>query len=188
VFTEAFAPAVLAAVLPLVLALHAVPDPVVGLGWAALTILFCSAIPYAIIRLGVRRGQLTDHHIVIREQRRRPLALSLASVVCGLILLAALGAPRFVVGMVAVMLAMLVTVAAVNLRWKLSAHTAVATGSATVMALAFGPALLVAFAVAAGVGWSRVELRHHTPGQVLVGAVAGALVTGAGYLLVASVS
>jgi hypothetical protein len=173
--TEVFAPAVLAAVTPLVVAVATAGTPLAGLAWGALVVLFCAAVPYSVIWVGVRRGTLTDHHVGRREQRRRPLGYALLSVLAGLGLLVALGAPRPVVAMVAAMLAVLLAVGVVNLGWKLSAHAAVAAGSVAVLALVLGPALLAGAAVVALVGWSRVELRDHTVAQVLAGAAAGAV-------------
>ncbi len=175
--TEVFAPAVLAAVMPLVVAVHSTaPAVAVGLGWAALAVLFCSAVPYGIIWLGVRRGQLTDHHIGVRSQRRRPLAYGLLSVLSGLALLVLLEAPRPLVAMVVVMLAVLAAVTAVNQVWKLSAHAAVSAGSVAVLIVLFGLLAVPLLALVALVGWSRVRLGDHTLGQVFAGATVGALV------------
>jgi hypothetical protein len=71
--TEVFAPAVWAAAMPLVIALHAAESVRAGLAFGWLAVGFCSAVPYAMVWLGVRRGRLTDHHIGQREQRRTPL-------------------------------------------------------------------------------------------------------------------
>ncbi|GGM26098.1 MULTISPECIES: phosphatase PAP2 family protein [Micromonospora] len=175
--TEVFAPAVLAAIVPLVIAVHSAPTFAGGVGWGLLAMLFCSLVPYGVIWLGVRRGHLTDHHIGRREQRRRPLAYGLTSVLVGLAVLVLLGAPRPLVAMVVVMLAVLLVVTAINLVWKLSAHAAVSAASATVLVVVFGWVLLPALApVVALVGWSRVRLRDHTTGQVVAGTVAGVLV------------
>jgi membrane-associated phospholipid phosphatase len=175
ILTEVFAPAVLAAAMPLIIALHVSRSVAVGLGWGLLAALFSSVIPYGVIWLGVRRGQLTDHHIGVREQRRKPLVLGLASVLIGLAVLTVAGAPRQLVAMVVVMFVVLLVVTAINQRWKLSAHAAVAAGSVTVLVLAFGPALLVTALVVLAVGWSRVQLRDHTPAQVAAGALAGVM-------------
>ncbi|MGW0436618.1 phosphatase PAP2 family protein [Micromonospora sp. NPDC003197] len=185
VITEAFAPAVLAGLLPLVIALHASTNLLAGLGWAALAVFFSAVIPYGIIWLGVRRGQLTDHHIGVREQRRKPLLLGLVSVLVGLALLLVLGAPRPLIAMIVVIFGVVLILAVVNMFWKLSGHTAVASGSATVLVIAFGPALLAAFVIVVAVGWSRVQLRAHTPTQVVTGFIAGILIAAPTYLLVA---
>jgi membrane-associated phospholipid phosphatase len=184
IVTEVFAPAVLAAAMPLIVAIHATGHLLPGLGWGLLALLFSAIIPYTVIRVGMRRGNITDHHIGVREQRRTPLLLGLASVTLGLALLIALGAPRELLAMVAVMLATVAGIAAVNLRWKLSAHTAVAAGSTTVLTILYGPLLLTTALLVALIGWSRVQLRDHTPTQVTAGAGLGTIIAAAIFLLI----
>jgi hypothetical protein len=175
VFTEVFAPAVWAAAMPLIISVHAAGTVPAGLGWGLLAVVFSSVIPYGVIWWGVRRGELTDHHIGRREQRRKPLIIGLASVLVGLVLLIVLSAPRQLVAMVVVMLVVLLGTTAVNLRWKLSAHAAVSAGSATVLVLVFGPWLLFGAVLVALIGWSRVVLRDHTTAQVIAGTASGVL-------------
>jgi membrane-associated phospholipid phosphatase len=139
---------------------------------------FAGVIPYGIILLGVRRGSLGDHHVTTREQRLRPLLAGLVSVAAGVVLLVVLGAPRQVVALIVAMLAGLAVTALITHWWKISAHAAVAAGTATILMAAFGPALAVAWPVVAAVGWSRVVLREHTLAQVLGGVPMGALVAG----------
>lgn len=183
--TEVFAPAVLATAMPVVVALHStLPAWLAGLGWALLAVGFCAVVPYGIIWLGVRRGSLTDHHIGLREQRRKPLLLGLLSVLAGLVALILLGAPRALVAMVVVMFAVLLIVTAINQFWKLSAHAAVTAASATVLVIIFGAALVAAFLITAVVGWSRVRLRDHTLGQVTAGAVAGVLIAVPAFMMI----
>lgn len=171
--TEIFAPAVWAGVMPIVIALHATGGRTAGLGWGLLAALFSAVVPYGIIWLGVRRGQLTDHHVGRREQRRRPLLLGLASVLAGLAVLALLGAPRELIALVVVMFAVGLGSTVVNHYWKLSVHAAVSAGSVTVLVIVFGPWLLLGAVVVALIGWSRVRLADHTPAQVLAGTVTG---------------
>jgi hypothetical protein len=181
--TEVFAPALLAALMPVVVGLHAASPVGVGLAWALVGSLFCSIIPNSLIWWGVRRGRLTDHHIRRREQRRRPLAYGLLSVLVGLAVMIGFGAPRPVLAMVVVMFALGLAVTVVNLAWKLSIHAAVAAGAAAVLVIEFGPALLASAPVVALVGWSRVRLRDHTVGQVAAGTVVGTLIAAPTFLL-----
>ncbi|MEV4464674.1 phosphoesterase PA-phosphatase [Micromonospora echinofusca] len=181
--TEVFAPALLAALMPVVVGLHSAAPVGVGLAWALVGSLFCSIIPNSLIWWGVRRGRLTDHHIRRREQRRRPLAYGLLSVLVGLAVMIGFGAPRPVLAMVVVMFALGLAVTVVNLAWKLSIHAAVAAGAAAVLVIEFGPALLASAPVVALVGWSRVRLRDHTVGQVAAGTVVGTLIAAPTFLL-----
>jgi len=178
VLTEAFAPAVLAAVLPLVVGLHAADSPVRGLGWGLLASLFCSIIPYAMILRGVRRGRLSDRHIGERAQRTGPLLFGLGSVLIGLALLLATHAPRELIALIVASFAGGALATGVNHFWKSSVHAGVAAASAVVLVLIFGPALLATFVVVAAVGWSRVRLRDHTVAQVIAGGAIGAVIAG----------
>jgi hypothetical protein len=177
--TELFAPAVLAALLPLVVGAQASTSITVGLLWGLLASLFCAVIPYALILRGVRRGTLTDHHIGVREQRTRPLLFGLASVTIGVALLLFLHAPRELTALIVASLAGGVIATAINHFWKSSIHAGVAAATTVVLTMVFGPWLLLTSAITAAVAWSRVHLRDHTTAQVLVGALVGAVVAGA---------
>ncbi|MDG4809499.1 phosphoesterase PA-phosphatase [Micromonospora sp. WMMD1120] len=153
------------------------------LGWALLATLFCSVIPNSLIWYQVRRGRLTDHHIRERRQRAKPLAYGLLSVLVGLAVLVGLDAPRTVVAVVVVMFGVGVAVTVINLLWKLSIHAAVAAGSAAILVIVHGVVLLILIPVVAAVGWSRVQLREHTTGQVVAGAAVGLAVAAPTFLL-----
>ena len=174
--TEVLAPAVWAAVMPTIIAIHAATSWTAGIGWATLAVLFGAAIPYGVIWLGVRRGKLTDHHIGVREQRRMPLVYGLISVLAGFGLLIGLGAPRQLVVMVAGMFGTLLVTTLINQVWKLSAHTAVSAASISALVVVFGPLLLFTAPLVALIGWSRVRLRDHTPAQVTAGTMVGAAI------------
>jgi membrane-associated phospholipid phosphatase len=178
VLTEVFAPAVLAAVLPPVIGVHAAASAGAGLAWGLLAALFCAVIPFAMILRGVRRGRLSDRHIGERSQRTRPLLFGLGSVTVGIALLVAGGAPRELTALIVASFAGGVVATAINHFWKSSIHTGVAAGSAVVLVIVFGPLLLLSGVVVAAVGWSRVRLKDHTVAQVVVGAAIGALVAG----------
>jgi membrane-associated phospholipid phosphatase len=64
----------------------------------------------------------------------------------------------------------------VTLWWKLSVHTAAASGTVAILALTFGSALALTVPAVALVAWSRVRLGDHTPAQTLAGAALGGLV------------
>jgi membrane-associated phospholipid phosphatase len=176
--TEVFAPAVLAGALPIVIGGHAGRTVPVGVAWGLLASVFSAVIPYGMIWYGVRRGRLSDRHIGVREQRTKPLALGLVSVLVGLALLGLLGAPRELVALVVALFVGGLVATVVNHFWKLSVHASVAAGSMVVLVLVFGPLLLLTGVIVVAVGWSRVRLRDHTLSQVVAGTVIGALVSG----------
>jgi hypothetical protein len=182
--TELFAPAVLATVMPIVVAVHASPTLWAAVGWSLTTTAFTAAVPFSIIWIGVRRGRLTDHHIGVREQRRTPLLVALASVIAGLFVLVLADAPRQLIAMVVVMLAVLAAIAVVNRIWKLSAHSAVSAGSVIVLTILYGPAALAFILLVAAIAWSRVRLADHTIAQVVAGVIVGATVAAPVFLAI----
>ncbi|MBY8852532.1 hypothetical protein K7G98_31595, partial [Saccharothrix sp. MB29] len=107
------------------------------------------------------------------------LTLGIAALVLG-------GAPRTVLGLslsmfLSLLLCLLVTFALPvggTRGWKISFHAAVASGAVVVLAITYGPWVLLASPAVALVAWSRVALGHHTVPQVVVGAVMGAIVGG----------
>lgn len=102
-----------------------------------------------------RRGRLSDRHIGVREQRTKPLALGLLSVLVGLAVLVLFHAPRELVALVVALFVGGLVATVVNHFWKLSVHASVAA-----------------------VGRSRVHPRDHTVLQVFAGTVVGAVVAG----------
>jgi hypothetical protein len=170
--TETFAPAVLVAVLLLVVGWEA------GGWWGVPAAVFAAGIPMAYVLRGVRRGSLTNHHIPEREHRRGPLLFGIASIAAGTAALVLLGAPRDVVALLAAGLTGLIVGAAVTAFWKMSIHAGVAAGTVAVLVAMYGPAALAGLPVLLLVCWSRVRLSAHTVPQVVAGALVGALIAG----------
>ncbi|WP_067508983.1 phosphoesterase PA-phosphatase [Actinoplanes sp. TFC3] len=177
--TDVLSPAVLVAGLLLAVAWHAVEDPMQALLLGLVAAAAGSFIPISYILRGVRRGRWTDRHVTVREHRKLPILVCLVSTLAGTVLLALLGAPRELVALIASMMASLVVAwpVTVILRWKVSVHALVAAGAVGALGVVFGPALWLAFPLAVAVCWSRVVLRDHTVGQVVVGAAIGVVAT-----------
>lgn len=172
--TDTLAPANLVIAILLVVGWHSTRD-LTGLAWGMLAALFCGGIPFAFIVLGVRRGSWTDKHVRVREQRAVPLLVTMASVLTGITLLVVFEAPREVFALVVAMLAGLAMTILVTTWWKVSIHTAVASGVAVVLILAHGAWMAWLLPGVAVIGWSRVALRDHTPAQTVAGALLGGL-------------
>jgi membrane-associated phospholipid phosphatase len=173
---ELLSPPPILVVLALVVAWASSPTPAMAVVWGAIAAVFASVLPYALILRGVRRGQLSDTNISLREQRIRFGVVAITSILVGLAVLAALDAPA---EMVALQASIAVGVAygwVITLWWKISVHAAIAAGAATVLVLVFGPALLVVWPLVALIAWSRVQVGDHTPAQVLAGVALGIVV------------
>jgi membrane-associated phospholipid phosphatase len=177
--TEVFAPAVLAAVLLLVVGWQAGVRSGASRWWGLPGAVFAAAIPLGYVLRGVRRGRYSDHHIAVRQQRRVPLLIAIGSITAGVVTLLAVGAPRDVVALLAAGAAGLAATIVVTHWWKISIHAAVAAGTVAVLTAVYGPRALAASPLVPLIGWARIRLRAHTTAQVVVGSVLGALVAGA---------
>lgn len=145
--------------------------------WAV--VVFTFLLPTGAALLLLRLGRIDSLEMPRRQQRAWPLGLAALSFGTGAgWLYWQHAAPALVVGLAGMALAVLLTFL-ITLRWKISAH-GVGMGGAAGLLLALqmqgrlgGGWVLAAVAVAAAVGWARLELRAHTPAQVWAGLALG---------------
>ncbi|GAA4984065.1 hypothetical protein [Kitasatospora paranensis] len=163
-------------VLAPLLGLHA--DGWAGVGWGVTAAVFTAVLPTLILRFGERRRYWGDRHVRRRQDRIVAAPGVMASVLTGTALLYGLGAPAEVSALVTAMVAVLLALLAVTFVWKVSVHSAVAAGALAVLTAVFGPWMLALAPLVASIGWSRIRLRCHTPGQVAVGLLIGSTVAG----------
>lgn len=148
-------------------------DGIVGAAWAANAAVFAAVVPMLVIKSGVRKGNWSDRHLSARAQRLQVIPLILASLGLGVVVMWAGNAPRELLAAVTNMVATLVIILAITTVWKISVHTSVASGAATMIAMVLGPWWWLTWGLVLLVGWSRIALRDHTPTQVAAGAVLG---------------
>ncbi|WP_258045155.1 hypothetical protein [Streptomyces sp. SM11] len=168
-------------VLAPLLGLHA--DGWAGLGWGAFAALFTAVLPTLILRLGERRRYWGDRHVRRRQDRLVAAPEEMASVLAGTTLLYVGNAPAAVRALVVTMASVLLALLAITFFWKVSVHSAVASGALAALMAVFGPWTLVLAPSVALIGWSRVRLRCHTISQVTVGMLIGAAVGAPVYAL-----
>jgi hypothetical protein len=149
-------------------------DRFAGAGWGLLGALFAAILPTVFIRYGMRRGRWADRHVGAREHRLIVMAFIIASVGTGLGLLLGLGAPRPVTAMTVTMLASIIVLMAITVKWKISVHCAVSSGATVMLALTWGAPWLACYTLVGLVAWSRAELKDHTPAQAAAGTALGA--------------
>jgi membrane-associated phospholipid phosphatase len=144
-----------------------------GWYWAVSYLALAAGVPCLYLLWLYRRGELHDLHLPVREQRIRPLIVTLVATAAAGALLAWAGAPRPLLLLAAVNTAQTALFLAISLRWKTSFHT-VAAANFAVLALALGgvnalPALLLIPLV----GWARIRLRRHSPSEATTGVLIG---------------
>jgi membrane-associated phospholipid phosphatase len=147
------------------------------LGWIVMAIALTSLPVAFLVVIQVIRHKWTDLDVSVRRQR---YILYPFGIVCMLAL--TLSYVHFDAPAIAVRSGYALVIAnmvdgAINLGYKVSAHATGAAASAALIWLTtpfLGLSIVAVFA-ALLVGWSRVELKRHTRGQVLLGWLVGVL-------------
>ncbi|MFI1766091.1 hypothetical protein ACH41H_29100 [Streptomyces sp. NPDC020800] len=145
-----------------------------GIGWGLIAAVFTAVLPTLILRFGARRQYWGGRDVRRRQDRIVAAPGVMASVITGTALLYGLKAPAEVTALVTAMLGVLLALLVITFFWKVSVHSAVASGALSILATVFGAWLLVLAPLVVLIGWSRIRLRCHTLGQVAVGALIGA--------------
>jgi membrane-associated phospholipid phosphatase len=151
--------------------------------WIAVlgTFIFTGVLPALPIILMRRRGDINDLFITKREERTMPYLFTfMAFVFWALFMWRTMQFPIFIVAMGMGAAISIIIIVFINLKWKISAH---ASGMGGLCGAVFGvsyrtainPVWLIGIVLllSALVALSRLELKAHTPGQVLAGFAVG---------------
>jgi hypothetical protein len=163
--------------LPIFLALGYVSARTLGLLWAILMLLIVTGIPLAYLLIGRKRGWVSDMELSRREERPRFILVSLSSDVLALVALWLGNGPQLLRLIVLTYFCLAIVMFSISSFWKISMHMAGVGGFSTALVFVFGASALWAFLSLLLVAWARLHRRKHTVPQLIVGALAGALVT-----------
>jgi membrane-associated phospholipid phosphatase len=147
------------------------------------TFIFTGVLPALPIWLMMKRGEVNDLFISKREERTMPYLFSLmAYFFWALFMWRTLQFPKFIVAMGMGSALSILIIVLINLKWKISAHAAGIGGlSGAIFGVCYRTAinpvwlLVLVLFISGVVSLSRLELKAHTPGQVLAGYVVGFL-------------
>ena len=156
-------------------------DSVTGaLKWTAISLVL-SVIPvFTFVLYQVRRKKLESIFPETPVQRKMIYILASAVAAAGCGVMWSFKAPELLVVSFTAGLAAIVIFMAINLYWKISLHTAFISAAATMLTMAYGARVAWVFLLLPLVAWARLELKLHTPAQVVAGALlAAAIIIGA---------
>lgn len=151
--------------------------PEVSWSQAFLAATFVTLIPTLALIAMRYRGIVGDRHVTVRPQRIPVLIAAAVSIVLGIGLLMLVQASTVLFQEIGGIFLGLAVCFALTLFWKVSIHSAVATYVVLAATAAFpigGP--VVALLFSAIIGWSRVQIGHHTSSQVLGGQIVGCVI------------
>lgn len=147
-----------------------------GLKWSLLLV-GVTVLPISLVILYlVHKDKLEGIFIKARQQRNQIYLLaSLCTVACCAILFS-LRAPLVLFATTVSALSATLVFMLINFTWKISLHTAFAAGSVTVLILLYGTTGAFSAVLVPPIAWSRIELKYHSLGQTVAGAMLSALI------------
>lgn len=143
--------------------------------WVLLAVALVSLPISLVVAWQVIAGRWTDLDVSVRRQRYALYPFGLACMLALALSFAHFGAPRIAVQATVAIVAANLTDGLINFAYKVSAHSTGAALCAAILWVAAPTWGIAGAAAAVAVGWSRVELKRHTPGQVLLGWAVGLL-------------
>ena len=169
------------AVMVILVAFTAEPDPLKALNWVLVS-LGVSIMPTVVVIVYlVRTKRIEGIFLRVRRERHRIYVLATVCVIANIVVLHLLGAPPVLTAAFCSAVAVMVLLMLINLKWKISVHMAFVAAAVTIMVILYGLPALFAAVLLPLIGWARIELEHHTPAQVVGGTLLGVLVIFAVY-------
>jgi membrane-associated phospholipid phosphatase len=177
IVSDLLSPPMVWAVLALPIALRDADSTGEAVLWTLVYVALVCLLPLSYIGYMVYRGRITDMHMRVRQQRLRPLAVSVVCTGIAWGVLRLLGAPAIVQHLGLITLVQIALMALITYVWQISFHTVSISGATVAAGALFGllPALLTLPLVLL-VGAARLKLKRHTPAQVVAGAFVGGLI------------
>jgi membrane-associated phospholipid phosphatase len=150
--------------------------------WAGTYAILAILTPMVYLIWLMSQGRVTDLDVQLRQERARPMLFTLASGGVGVMVMALGMAPSELLILSGGLWLQSLIIFAITLRWKISVHSATATGAAAMIWFLTGALLPLVVGVPI-IAWSRVRLRRHTVAQTIAGALVSLLVFVAAFLI-----
>ncbi len=147
-----------------------------ALKWVLISLGLSTLPVFTVIIFLVRNNKLESISIKVREQRNKIYLLASICAVASCAVLYYLAAPLILVAALVAGLVAVVIFMSINLWWKISIHSAFVAGSVTILIVMYGYIWAVTIVLLLLIGWSRIEMEHHSPAQVVFGAALAASV------------
>jgi membrane-associated phospholipid phosphatase len=149
--------------------------------WSFLCILFGSLIPFMFIFILYKKKKINDLHVPKREERIKPILVTLVSYMLGFFVFYILKSPVY---LRAIFFGSFLTVFVfilITYFWKISFHTSWITFFCITYFIIFGKWALFLILLIPLVAWARVKIKRHTIAQVICGSVVTAITAFFGY-------
>ncbi len=146
-----------------------------GWRWSIFFILANLLAPLLYIFWKIQQSEITDFHIQLREQRMKPLIITMISAIIAFVIMTLGHAPVVLRIFVLAWVFQATFILGVTNWWKISGHASGITNLVVFLWIVYGSVSApIAIAVPL-VGWARLRLRRHSLAQILAGTLAGAI-------------
>ena len=170
-------------VIILLLSFKSTPSILDGLKWS-LVLIALSILPvYAVIIYLVLSKRIEGLSISVRKQRTKVYLLAGACTSVGCIIIRYFEAPPMLLATSVAGLSAVVVFMCINLRWKISVHTAFVAATVAILIILYGWMATVTVALVPLIAGARIRLEHHSLAQVATGALLAALIVVAVFYL-----
>ncbi|MCK4354282.1 MAG: phosphatase PAP2 family protein [Dehalococcoidia bacterium] len=124
----------------------------------------------------VRHNRLDGIFASVHKQRVRIYGMAIILVGVSCIILFFLKAPLILLAFFVASFSVSVIFMCINLRWKVSVHTASIAAAVAILFILYGSRAMAFIVLVPLVGWGRVELEYHSLSQVAAGALLAPLI------------
>lgn len=144
--------------------------------WTMFYVTLTILAPCAYIIWLVRAGKAVDFHLPNREQRIRPLLLSLVTGLITWLVMYEVQAPRLFQMLATVNAVQTALFLLITYYWKISLHCTAATILSELAFVLFGASAAPLTMSIPLIAWSRVHLERHTVAQTIAGILLGVVI------------
>ncbi len=146
--------------------------------WSVMFMLLFIAPPALFVYKLLKKGVISDFHMINRKERIKPLVVITLNTLLGIYIFHIIGAPPIHILISISSFLSILIIFIITLFWKISVHS-VAISGLCIVTMSQMSDLTVPFAMLIPiVAWSRVQLSHHTVLQTIAGVFLGILTFG----------
>jgi hypothetical protein len=179
IVSDVVSPPVVWTIMAFPVAARDAPSTEKALTWAFLYIFLLALLPTLYVLLQVRRGNITDRHMPLREERIRPSLVLLSGGIIATLAFNVTGASTTMWLFILSNLIQIALMTLISMFWQISIHMMSITGAVVLVGVLFGivPALIMSPLILI-VALARLKLHRHTRAQVIAGFIVGGLSVG----------
>jgi membrane-associated phospholipid phosphatase len=126
----------------------------------------------------VATNQVTDFHLRVRKERFKPYIAMISCAGIGTLYLFFAQAPYILIAMSIFSILLVVLMAMITIKWKISGHSATVASITMVIVWMLGASTWYIFLTVPLVAWARIRIKRHTLLQTIGGATLGFLFMG----------